>query len=107
MQTRWEVEQADRDLHPEDFIYLNDGPRAGDRLIARGHTGKVCLAFVPNGRPRLGAELIYEPTTLKTSDGMLVYRLVVPGRVEDEGGQSDVSNISPIRPLAGSPQAGA
>lgn len=109
MTTRWEVEQAARELHPEDFIYLNDGPRAGDRLIAPGHSGKVCIAFVPNGVPKLGAELIYEPMQgVKTADGMRVYRMVVRGRLEEhDDGQGEVSNISPIRPLAGSPQSGA
>jgi hypothetical protein len=83
MITRWEVEQAARELKPEDFIYLSDGPRGGDRLIAPGHTGKVCLAFVPNGVPKLGAELIYEPTQSKTAEGMRVYRLVVAGRLPE------------------------
>lgn len=111
MSTRWEIEQAERQLKPEDFIYLQDGPRGGDRLIAPGHTGKVCLAFVPNGKPKLGAELIYEPVQgVKTAEGMRVYRQVVPGRftiVETTNGQDEVSNVSPIRPLAGSPQGSA
>jgi hypothetical protein len=107
--TRWEIEQAARELHPEDFIYLSDGPRAGDRLIAPGHSGKVCLAYVPNGVPKLGAELLYEPVQgVKTADGMRVYRLVVQQRFEVFiNGQDTVSNVSPIRPLAGSPKEGA
>jgi hypothetical protein len=79
MATRWEVteEAIAKDLRPEDFIYLTDGPRQGDRLIAPGHTGKICIGLVAGSTPKLGAELVYEPTLTKTSEGMRVYRMLV------------------------------
>jgi hypothetical protein len=64
-------------LTPADFIHLQGGPRDGDTLLAPGHTGKVCLGLVPNQVPRLGAELVYEPTGKKTAEGARVYRLIL------------------------------
>ena len=70
-------------LKPEDFIYLQDGPRQGDVLQAPGHSGKVCISPAPNGKPRLGSELVYEPVKgLYTSEGARVYRLCIPNRQE-------------------------
>lgn len=77
MTTRWEVVQSSNTLSPADFIHLQGGPRDGDTLLAPGHTGKVCLGLAPNVPPRLGAELIYEPTGKKTAEGARVYRQVV------------------------------
>lgn len=77
MTTRWEVAEAPKQLTPESFIYLQDGPRQGETLLAPGHTGKICLGLVANQTPRLGSELIYESANVKTSDGARVYRLVV------------------------------
>jgi hypothetical protein len=81
MTTRFEVAQASRELRPEDFLYLQDGPRQGETLLAPAHTGKVCLGLVANQVPRLGAELVYEPVQgKKTADGSRVYRLWIAGR---------------------------
>lgn len=81
--TRWEVEQLARDLKPEDFIYLADGPRQGDTLEAPGHSGKVCVGFAPRVPPRLGAELVYQWDGSKTSEGARCYRYVPPGRLPE------------------------
>lgn len=82
MTTRWEVAEAPKQLSPEDFIYLQDGPRQGDTLLAPQHSGKVCLGLVANQVPRLGSELVYEPVQgKKTADGSRVYRLVVAQRL--------------------------
>jgi hypothetical protein len=89
MTTRWEVAEAPKQLTPECFIYLQDGPRQGETLLAPGHTGKICVGLVANQVPRLGSELIYAPTTVKTADGSRVYRLVVPGRLEASNGTTD------------------
>lgn len=84
MATRWQSsEQATAaTLTPADFVYLQDGPRQGDTILAPGHTGRIVLGLAPNVPPRLGAELVYQPTTSKTAEGNRVYRLSVPGRVE-------------------------
>jgi hypothetical protein len=84
MTTRWEVAEAPKQLHPDDFIHLQGGPRDGDTLLAPGHSGKICIGFVANQVPRLGAELIYEPVSgKKTAEGARVYRLVLPGRIAE------------------------
>lgn len=83
MQTRWQAEQATRDLRADDLIYLADGPRGGETVMAPGHTGKICLGLVANMPPRLGAELVYEFTNSKTSEGARVYRLHIPTRTEE------------------------
>lgn len=70
--TAWEVEQSARDLKPEDLIYLSDGPRAGDTVLAPGHTGKVCVGLVANQVPRLGGAA---PAVLEASG------VVAPARV--------------------------
>lgn len=76
MTTRWEIAEAAKDLTPADFIYLTDGPRQGDTILAPGHTGKAVLGLAPNVPPRLGAELVYEPVPgMKTSEGARCYRL--------------------------------
>lgn len=81
MTTRWEVAEASKQLTASDFIYLQDGPRQGETLLAPAHTGKVCLGLVANAVPRLGAELVYEPVQgKKTADGSRVYRLWIAGR---------------------------
>lgn len=79
--TRWEVAEAAKQLTPADFLYLVDGPRQGETILAPSHSGKICLGLVANQVPRLGAELLYEPVQgKKTSDGSRVYRLWIPGR---------------------------
>lgn len=79
MTTKFEVSERTvaAQLTAADFIHLQDGPRQGDRLIAQAHTGKICIGLAPNVAPRVGAELIYEPTGIKTSEGARVYRLSV------------------------------
>lgn len=83
MTTKWETTPAANPLKPSDFIYLTDGPRAGDTLMAPNHTGKIVIGQVANATPRLGAELVYEPVPkMKTSEGARCYRLVVPKGIE-------------------------
>jgi hypothetical protein len=82
--TRWEVAEAPKQLQPGDFIYLQDGPRQGETLLAPSHTGKVCLGLVANQVPRLGAELLYRPTTTKTADGCRIYKFVPLGVVSED-----------------------
>jgi hypothetical protein len=68
-------------LTPADFLYLTDGPRQGDTILAPGHTGKIVLGFAPNVPPRLGSELLYQPTKVRTADGARCYEYVPPGVV--------------------------
>lgn len=83
MTTRWETTPAANPLTPADFIYLTDGPRAGETVQARAHTGKIVIGQAANITPRLGAELVYEPVpNMKTSEGARCYRLVVQKVVE-------------------------
>lgn len=83
MITRQEA-TAPPDLKRSDFIYLTDGPRQGDTLQAPGHSGKVCISPAPNGVPRLGSELVYEPVKgLYTSEGARCYRLCIAGRLDE------------------------
>lgn len=81
--TRWQVEQATKQLQASDFIYLQDGPRQGDVLQAPGHAGKVCVGLVAGQVPRLGSELVYESANQKTADGMRCYKLVVRRLTEE------------------------
>lgn len=68
---------------PEDLIYLSDGPRQGDLLIAPGHIGQLVVSPVYNAKPTPGLELLYGPTKEKTSEGCRIYKLVTAGRVAD------------------------
>lgn len=83
MTTRWEATEAPKHLSPSDFIYLQDGPRSGQTLLAPQHSGKIVIGQAAHIAPRLGAELVYEPVpNMKTSEGARCYRLVVPRTVE-------------------------
>lgn len=68
---------------PEDLIYLSDGPRQGDLLLAPNHIGPVCISSVRNAKPTMGLDHLYEDTGSKTAEGMRIYRLVVPLRLAD------------------------
>ena len=68
---------------PEDLIYLSDGPRQGDLLLAPGHIGQVCVSSVRNAKPAMGLDHLYEDTGTRTAEGCRIYRLAVPGRTSE------------------------
>ena len=77
MVTRHEATAAP-DLTRDSFVYLADGPRAGDTLEVGNHTGKICVGLVAGQVPRLGAELVYAWDKTYTAEGSRVYRLWRP-----------------------------
>lgn len=69
---------------PDDLIYFANGPRQGDIAIRPALGGEaVCVSPVAGEQPRIGRELLYQPTGEKTSTGMRIYTLVVSGRLAD------------------------
>lgn len=88
MTTRWEATTTANLLTPADFLYLTDGPRAGETVQARAHTGKIVIGQAANIPPRLGAELVYEDAHTRTSEGARCYRFVPPRRPMDENPHS-------------------